>query len=395
MVGIFTLPRRIGTWFLLIASVIGLIYNIDPTNQGFGSTFVPILKYLPYCLAFASCVLFFISGNYNINFLTFFLLIFVFLIISGSCYSLIIMDFEIEETYLGRALGGFVLIAFYMMAYHYEEMTFFLKRFFYVFLFCSLIMVIIVTLFRLNVAYTDLTQMFQTSVIMFLGSSVLVFFLLQVKTWKYILALIYILGALLVVKTTAILSCTLTGLFILIIYIKNPQNYSKKAFRTLVVLKGLTILIIGTLISTTGMLIYKIIDQRVMDRDTIVRKLTMRLRLQEFYDQPFGGNFFTGSPLVDVGSLHIPSHSDILDLLSLGGTLSIFLFFFPVLFLLKKNILQAGTNFTDLRAWFAFVIAMMLEIMFINPILGLPRLGFIFWMSLGLLANGNKISLND
>ena len=81
-----------------------------------------------------------------------------------------------------------------------------------------------------------------------------------------------------------------------------------------------------------------------------------------------------------------------LDILAFGGGVSI-LFFLPLLIIISRNLFLPLTKNYDLRGWFALFVLIDIMIMFINPILSVPKTGFFFWMSLGLIAGFQPLPL--
>ncbi|GAB4524401.1 MAG: hypothetical protein Fur0018_07920 [Anaerolineales bacterium] len=137
----------------------------------------------------------------------------------------------------------------------------------------------------------------------------------------------------------------------------------------------------------------EIAQARLAERAVVVRATTFEARVVAFQQHPWFGSFFVGDPILRVGDLVIPSHSDVLDLLSFGGILAGFLFFFPVSKILVdalKKFNDLGRKLSDPSQWMVvfsiYFVTLFLVTMIVNPILGVPYLGFWFWACLGYLS---------
>ena len=119
-----------------------------------------------------------------------------------------------------------------------------------------------------------------------------------------------------------------------------------------------------------------------------VRLITYFQRFTMFLESPIWGTLFMGSPLVDIGSLRIPSHSDILDILAFGGFLGFFLFLFPFIRLFhffKKRMDVVFEVRDDATVISLFVTCTFLIEMLFNPVWNQPKIATIFWCFAGCL----------
>jgi len=376
--------RRIATFLLIFASWVGLLTVLDPTNGGFGGVQIPVLKYMPFWLSAIASLLYFFSSKGYFSKLEFSLVSFVSIMILGSLWNLMFQGASLQESYLGRAIGGFVLIAFLLISRFEGEVLLFF-RFFVPALFISVaIMFFVLILFRVGIVYQELPQMYQVKAILFASAGILALLWLKNKKIKLLMFLMAALGLLLIQKTTALLLMVLLCCYGFYIYLTEGKKKLLVSFNK-VGIWGL--LIVGVLVSIFTMLIaiYGLVEHRVNEgaRENEVRAITLQMRWDEFVESPVYGNFFTGSPLVDVSTLHIPAHSDVLDFLAMGGVISILLFFSPVLIQMLRNIRLKQS--LSRRNWLSFTILVSMLVMVMNPILSMPGLSFVFWMSIGLL----------
>lgn len=395
------LLKRIGLTFLTLAAVVAAIYNIDPSDQGFGTALNPGLKYLPYVLSALALLIFMLSIPVRMNIMSTSVCLFIALMLIGSLYVLLFLDMPLEETYLGRALGGIVFIAFYYLSFDMNLTRLFFSYYLKIFLASSLIMAIIMVLHKSGVGFQSQDQMYHIQMPAIIAASFLVPLLIYNPIVKSILVFLLILAGLLSSKA----SCVLSALFAVAWYIYlsgdimriRLQMLPGNTRRLFFVSMGFGSILFIFLFS---FLFYSVIDNRLSERGNKVREIASNIRWNEFISSPLFGNGFTKSPLVDIGLLHIPSHSDLLDLLAFGGLVSVVLFFLPIC---RAILLTLRCNKgIGLRAWLVFFVLVLMLTMAVNPLLSVPRMGFLFFSSLGilfgLLAVGRKETnrfLND
>ena len=367
-----------GVWFSLLMS-------LDITGEGFGTVTVPLLKYLPYIFAAIAFPFFLLSVRVRFAWYSFLLFCFMILMLCGSVYALIIMQSPIEESYFGRALGGVVFAAFYWMSFDVKYQERFFTRYERLFLTVSILMAMTIILFRANIIGSSVTQMYHADIGIIISGILLLSPLIRNNASRTLLFIVLILSGMLSGKTTAVIvTLLLLGLYMIIktghLMVK-WKSFDKIAASGIVI----TALIILAINLTQK------IDSRLENRENEVRATTSALRTAEFYSSPIVGNGFTGTPLVDVSTLHIPSHSDLLDLLAFGGLMTIILFYVPLGYVLIKYYAMHLNGYRE--NWLLAVTLAFLTVMLINPVISQPRLGFIFFSSIGWLA-GHAVQMN-
>ncbi len=122
---------------------------------------------------------------------------------------------------------------------------------------------------------------------------------------------------------------------------------------------------------------------------TNVRFYTYSMRWQQFLDAPFFGMHFSGTPLIDVPmtNLHIPSHSDLLDLLAYGGVIGAVLFGLPLLSFLFSFGELRRVQPEQLVAVFSYALVSALIVVWtFNPVWLQPQIGAFLWIGLAMCS---------
>ena len=381
--------RRMGSLALLLGAMIGLFLMTDPTNTNYGLVKYPVIKYSPYLVSIIACFLFLITNKIKFNKMSVLLFCFFFIALAGSTYALFTNGFMFEETYFGRMLGGFVFIAFYLLSQDSYEVKWFIRRFLYIFVLTTCIIGTILILWKLGLIYVGLSQMYQVKGILLVATGLLSFFVFRSELVSTFIFISTIAIYALVGKTTSLLVILAALAFFVLIRWKKIKKALLSNRKNRMFYPVLFILLFVLLVFFAYMINYSIED-RLDSRGHGVREVTFALRLSEFIDSPIYGSLFTSSPLLDYGPLHIPSHSDILDLLSGGGMISILFFYLPLMLLIMKSF--QAINYRFLNVWFSFLLLFYLVAMSVNPILFMPGQCFIFWMSLGVLCGQKELS---
>ena len=376
--------QRIATNLMLMAGAIGLFFALDVNDEDWGGNVFPPLKFLPYELSLMALLLWIVSSTVRITPVFISLTVFSLIWLGGSSYSLMVSDIELSETYFGRGLGCIVMMSAYYLAQHKDELQHFFKMYVPM-IFGYLIFATLIAIgYRLGFVYGEYEQIYQVESIINAVAIVAAAGYFKSKLYKNIAIALGAICLLLIAKTTAIalLACSLGFTFNSYVSDKLGKQSWSQSDKKLVHLGIFSILTV-ILIVAFGFLY----QDRLDDRGNDIREANAEIRLLQFEQSPLIGELFTGSPLVDFGPLHIPSHSEWLDMLASAGTLAIFLFLLPIsMLLMKSSLLKASKDGLLLRQWLGFVLVAYVVLMIVNPILFLPGLSFLFWASLGLLA---------
>lgn len=378
-------PNRFATYLLIFASIFGMVYILDPTTDAYGLVEVSFFKYLPYWLPFCSFIIYLQSGELRFNLVGKLLSTHIALMLAGSIYAIIDGN-PLEQTYFGRAFGGIVLLAFFGLAQIKVEFDFFFKKFIPLFLLMTFLMSLNVILFKLGLFYSELVQMYQIEVVFLAAAAIMTLY--YFTGWRrYFFSAYFLLSVALVGKTTS----TILFIFCLTYIFINRVNANIKVSRyRSASLKGAAVILFLFFSLIVGVIINDIIYSRLGSREDEVRSISLAMRFDEFLGSPLYGNLFSGSPLIEISMLTIPSHSDVLDQLAFGGGISILCFFLPIIYLVKSFLLNSKVQ--PLLSWSAFVVVAGLFTMLVNPTFSVPGFAYIFWMTAGLLAGSTVIS---
>lgn len=380
--------HRIGTWLLLAAAVIAFVFSTDPSKASYGTDQIVFMKYMPFllsALAF-SCLVIGIRVREVLNWRVLLIILFITTELCGGMYAHFIMGRPLEDTLLGRALGGFVFLSILALAADRRELYYFLPRLMWIMLIFGLIMIVELILFRLGVAFSNLTQMFHVDIVLLAGCAMLAKYIIKNKLLRIVVIVLGIVAGLISGKATGML-VSIVLLASMVIY--KDKQLSSVASRTSrersMQLTYFRFTIILLSLAALATVFLATLNFRLETHEDKVRDFTYVLRLGEFLGSPLIGKLYTNDPIVEVGgTLSIPSHSDILDLLAFGGILSIIMFFIPIGYIALRWIRDKRDNYSDLRGYFSIFVLCYILVMMVNPVFAVPRVVFFFWVALGL-----------
>lgn len=371
-----------------MGALISFVYDTDPSKASFGTNQIAALKYFPFVLSALSLLCFMLSNSVRraVSWPVLALSLFVILELMGGGVAHFILHEPLEETLLGRALGGIVFFAFVALACNQSELEYFLRKFFWGSLIFSLIMIAELILFRMGMAFQYLSQMFHVDIVLLVSCALLAKYLVVNSRIRQILMLLGILAGLISGKATGVLVAILIlGVIVIDENKRLSKSLQKMRARSYVSLKGMQSTSVVVIVLSLAAAFSVAVDSRMNAQEDKVRMHTFELRFNEFMDSPWVGQFFAGNPLVEAGGgLYIPSHSDLIDLLAFGGALSILLFYLPIMITVKRWLMDNHSLFEDLRNYFAVIVLSFLLVMLVNPVFAVPRVIFFFWMALGL-----------
>jgi len=374
------------------------IINIDLLDRGFGTTKMPLLKYLPtvFCIVILAYYLILNlkkSALIRANWVIKSLFVFFILMLGGSVVSLSQYSYDLELTYTGRALNicSVFVAYFFVTRSSSKELYSFSSRIIRLYIFYGVVISILIyylavtnQLYGLYGNKSDALP-FHEQVGLFIPISILALLYFEKNTGiKYLLFFLISTAGLLIWKNTSIIVLLIT-IVVPIFFLIEKRGINKYISRGIL---GIALFIALVIIPFYFIVIEK--TTFLPSGNTVVRLVTYQQRINEFLSSPIYGSFFTGNPIIKIAWLRIPSHSDFLDILSIGGILSVLLFTIPVTVIVitafndLKKCAQLNNNFIycfylllSAISWFT--------ILSFNPILNQPNIIFFFWFSLGFI----------
>lgn len=366
-------------FFILI---VPLVYMLDPSDSSWGMNKIIILKYLPIILVLMGLATRVFSGiQLSLNFSIVYISIFFLLMFSGGLFTFF-QEHNLKESFLGRSIS---ILAFFWGSFFWtRERGPTMLKFGYYLIYASIIMGIMVFLWRLGFRFVDKPHIFHEEVFVFYGSFIASYYIFRNRYLFNFYFLFCILSALLTFKNT--------GFLIVFLMILHRLYIQYREFNELVIKR---ILFFSLLLFTIVLVYWFLINfsNLLPSGSPEVRLKTYELRLDMFLENFWFGSFFTGSPLLELktffGSIIIPSHSDVMDILAFGGIISLFLFFSPVLILFFRFLQVSTLNgyskeikyLCDLSV---AIVVSLLVIMIVNPVLNQPHIAILYWFFLGL-----------
>lgn len=366
---------------ILIAYCLCLILLLDPLNENWGGAAVKEIKFLPILIIIIADLLLIANIRIKVTWTIVCIFCFVLLMLSGSCYALLVLGQELEETYISRSIIALTsLIAGYLIAQSEANVRFLAPVIIRGLLIYAWIVFALTAFYRFGFAFADLVQVFQDQTVLLAGAMLLLTNNIVSTKWRVISFLVFSFSLILIAKTTALLMLSM----VVSIYIySHASNILVKIYKT----KSILVLAAGAVAPIVYLVVSYLYEDRLNDRENDTREANMQIRLDQYYDSQWVGDFFSGSPLVDYGSLHIPSHSEWLDFIASSGSIFIFIFMFPVLLLIwKSRPLAFSLGQMRIRQWFAALITFYIMSMAVNPMLSLPSIAIPFWLLLGIVA---------
>lgn len=371
----------LATNLLLLGLAICFLFLLDPENYDWGGATVREIKFAPVAAMLLSVILLLLSvrARWSTQFVLMFL--FVSMMLLGALYSMLVLNSDLEETYLSRGLIACTsLLAGFLVAQRAAFIQYLMPKIVFMMFVYAWGVAVLCVLYRLDMAFGDLTQVYQVQSAL-VAAAILLTINRTVRPFLNKLSLVvFTITLLLIAKTTALLMLAIalavfTYFYFTLHFSRLMGSHGTKMFS----LFGLLVVIVSA-----SVFLYQ---DRLDDRGNDTREANMEIRINQFMDSPIVGDLFTGSPLVDFGPLHIPSHSEWLDMLAAAGFLAIVFFFFPIAWLVRKSsIFDVSSKGLRLSQWLAFVIVMHSISMTVNPILFSPSLSIPFWLALGMLA---------
>ncbi|MBB3229753.1 hypothetical protein [Halomonas stenophila] len=379
-------------FFAKASFFLAIIYCLDPTGRGWGTDNIFILKFSPVLFLF---VFFCANALKNIELqnrkavkkyqIPYYIITFVMLFGSLLAY----FEYgQVSSSFLSRGLLiALVCVSFFHLPFNQlDDLVSFLGRLSFYSLFFISSMVV---LSKLNVnGFSNFKNIYheEVSIIFFAG---LFAFLSKSNTIKVLGVLLAIVALGLSGKNTGYLT-----LMILLVYVfLAVLMYTKKQQKLFV-----TYIIGALLIFMAGaaFIVVYFYSQYLPSGSPGVRLVTYNERFNQFLSSPFVGEFFTLNMLFELptkkGSIVVPSHSDLLDIVAAGGIVTIYYFIAkPVLLSIwmsikcviekrgDKNILLVSGLFLSSFIALSF-----------NPIINQPRLAIFLWFSLIYVLRRNK-----
>ena len=389
---------RIATIALLLGAWISLFYSTDHTGLAWGAFNSAALKYLPSAFAVAAVGLLFLGGRArwpNQNWTPLLLLFGLFtIVIGGSLFAIMERGQTLQTSFLGRGLNMTALFAAFLVFADPKERAFFTRCFAPVAFATAVIIAGILCLYRLGLVERGFREVFHMDVIFLTAMAAA-----ALVTWRSLpLRLAFVAFALLGVASSGKTTGYLMGvLIVLLTYAILAEKTSLKLRlkrgwdRTRLAFGGLQVLAIGTACLVAALGAKLLILDRLESRSNEVRSKLYQLRWEQFTESPIIGNFFTDSPILSVAWLNIPSHSNHLDILASGGLVAYAFFLIPLLAIVGM-VVKARRRIIEARDWgqayFPTIVVASAIIMIANPLWEIPRLAFVFWLSVGFVLAG-------
>ncbi len=376
---------RLATWLLLAAFVLALAYALDPADRDWGAADWPPAKYAPTTLAVIAAPLYLLATRgvpiFRLPIVC--ALSLAFLMLGGGLYTVGSLHADLADSFVGRGLCMLSILPFYIMAWLPRERALFTRVLVKVLVPWGLAAGLILIAHKLGFPMASSKHIYHEQALYFPAAGLV--FALSSSIWRRRIATGLFAGfAALTVKITGFVFAGISGFFLLAAErLRGAQeNLRSVMLRRLLLLQGA--LGVAVTAGVVAVAIRAILPTGSPD----VRLATYNERWLMFRDSPIWGQLFVGSPIMDVGWLVIPSHSDLIDILAFGGVLGVLLLVLSTASATVHALRNIGMFHIQGRLlsliasslWFAAAFTATF-----NPIIHQPKLAVGLWFSLAVL----------
>ncbi len=384
---------RLATWLLLASFVLALVYALDPADRDWGAADWPAAKYAPTTLAVISAPFYLLAARgvpiFRLPILC--ALSLALLMLGGGLYTVSALHADLADSFVGRGLCMLSVLPFYIMAWLPRERALFTKVLVKVLVPWGLTTGVILLVHKLGIPMAPSKHIYHEQALYFPAAGVV--FALSSSVWRRrIAAGLFAAVAALTVKITGFVFAGISGFFLLAAErLRGMQeNLHSVLLRRLLLLQGA----LG--ITVTAGIVALAVRAILPTGSPDVRLATYTERWAMFRDSPIWGQLFVGSPIMDVGWLIIPSHSDLIDILAFGGVLGVLLLVLSTasatlhalrnigMFHLQGRLLSLIAS----SLWFAAAFTATF-----NPIIHQPKLAVGLWFSLAVLLADREMDM--
>lgn len=375
---------RAGSNFLLAGLFLAAFYAADPWNTSWGLWPVATLRYAPILAAVASmlCFMFSVRGA-PVRWPVVLLGGFAIASVGGGTYTLLTRNASLMESFTGRGLCCVSVVPAYLACLLPKERAHIARWATRITMFFAIGMVPVLVAWRLGYRFVDQAHLYHMSAIYFCAAAG---FALADKrpVARRFHVILFSLAAVLTIKLTGFgFGVILALLLWRVETLRSPGEPAQRRVH-----RRILITLLAVAAATTAALLAGILRAYLPTGSREVRLQTYAQRLEMFKDDPVFGSFFTGSPIMEVGLLIIPSHSDLLDILAFGGILGAVLFYAPAVACIAHGLRSIGRFTATSDGLSLFGLTTVLCFLWqsaANPVLGDPRFIPVYWTALGVL----------
>ncbi|WP_075171475.1 hypothetical protein [Neptunomonas phycophila] len=365
------------------------LYALDPSDRSWGAEYNLVLKFLPLIFVFFIFLVF--VKNFFIILATptvIPLLIFFLFSFGGAVCTIFQMNARFEDSYLSRALlMVFVFLGFVTsFSKKFEKsMAYFLP---YLLLFCGFVVATLLIVWGVGFKFVDMPHIYHEEGVFVLVAMVCVY-ISRVNFLIKILCLIYLAAGLIFMhKNTAYIM-----LLVFIVFLLLKSRYLLSA-GNLKIFVNVFFFNFFVLIAVFILMIVNFYSDILPSGSPGVRLNTYLQRWEVFLEHPFLGTLFLGSPMFELptidGSLFVPSHSDLLDIMAFGGLFSLIVFvwysLFPVYRIMFGYQVISNDKIDQLYMLLSVFVFGVFLTLCVNPILNQVKLAAPYWFFVGFLV---------
>ena len=369
---------------VLFAFSLAMFFLLDPSDTSWGLETNAFCKYLPVIVSLMAVPFFLLHltpGKIQIE--VRFLILFLCFMLFGSLISILILGNRLEDSFLGRFVCALVFFPAYFMCLSEADTEFFIKWAGRAVIVGGSMIGVQLLCWIYGFRYVDALHIYHEEIFIVSVAVGTLFFKMK-KNLFFLGVLFFVFSMIISHKNTGYLCALFSVIFIL--------RYLYWKLRTIQKIKKMLFFLFSIVaffaVFSVILTVFLFFREYLPSGSPSVRLVTYLQRFTMFLESPIWGTFFIGTPLVDIGSLRIPSHSDILDILAFGGLGGGLLLFFPlvrVLLFFNRRIKVIFEKRDEAIIFSLFGVCTFLIEMLFNPVWGQPKIATIFWCCMGCL----------
>lgn len=381
---------RVGTNLLLLALLIAALFTLEPSDSDWGLVAIQAVKYSPIIAAAASAVCLLVSvRGIPVGWPLLFLAALSLWSVSAGFFASVTRGDALSDTFVGRGLCVIAFAPAYMVSLLPGERRYFGRHAGAIIVTTAAVMIPVLVAWRLGFRIVDRFQIYHEEVLYFSAAAGFVVASGR-ATVRRLGGVPLILACILTIKLTGFgLAVIVATILWLVETAKRPgETYRPLVNRRLLVSQ------IALGCAATASLLASVFRRFLPSGSREVRLQTYGDRFEEFVASPIWGSMFVGSPIMQVGWLVIPSHSDFMDLLAFGGGIGATLFYAPAVAGVVHGLRSIRRFAVDGDGLGMFGLAVVMSFLFesaFNPVLGQPKLVVVYWTAMGVLLADRRI----
>lgn len=373
----------IGTHVLVAAVLLSSLYLLDPSQRAWGADDIPVLKYLPIQIAVSAYPWLLLShrGTRKPEITLVLLTVATAVVLAGASYTVFIVGDSFADSFMGRALGMLALFPAYLVASRPECRAVLARWMWPCGILLSVSVFVGLVVWQLGgVRFVDQPHIYHEEV--FLPASVALALYsgrLASVAVRWLLIGAFLAAGVISLKNTGFLATLVAGGALIVMTWRLPGRTGLGR-----VARNAAVLLFVALVGLVAIRLALGAPEALPSGSPELRLVTYAARIEAFLSSPWYGEFFVGSPFMEVGMRMVQSHSDLLDVLAFGGLLGAVVLILPFLrlvWVLPQHIIRSHASRDRAGVFVLALFPFILLEALVNPIWHQPTIMLFFWIS--------------